>query len=226
MRAQDVHLPLPSSVTIYGDSLLIINQVQGLWEVRAHNLFGLVAGVQDCTQELQVSLRAVVQTGVVPQVRWAHIGREHNKRADALSNVAMDAHVNPNNPDVTSYGHPYRLGQLVELEACHDAFSVVEGRRSGLLWSSDVALAHLHIPDEYSEESFAGAQWVPGQDAFVNVLPPGGPETDLRSYRFANMMIQNNTYEVRDGNGTHTTDTQAIIDDMFSWEDGSMEVRV
>lgn len=104
-------LAVPSSVTILGDSKLVVQQVRGKWQVRAKHLVACVAQVRAAARAvgrqwlaaqsvvrdasprtafdvLQDSSRAL-RDG--PVVQWAHVPRARNKRADALSNHGMDA---------------------------------------------------------------------------------------------------------------------------------------
>jgi ribonuclease HI len=62
---------------VYGDSQLIINQINGEYKVRNPGLQDLYKEVQD----LQAHFESIVFT---------HVYREFNKRADQLSNMALD----------------------------------------------------------------------------------------------------------------------------------------
>jgi ribonuclease HI len=64
-------------IHVYGDSQLVINQINGIYKVKN-------PGLQELYQEVQ-RLKAEFETIV-----FTHIYREFNKRADHLSNVALD----------------------------------------------------------------------------------------------------------------------------------------
>ena len=62
---------------VYGDSQLVINQINGIYKVK--NI-----GLQELYQEVQ-GLKTKFET-----IAFTHIYREFNKRADHLSNMALD----------------------------------------------------------------------------------------------------------------------------------------
>jgi len=62
---------------VYGDSQLVINQINGIYKVKN-------SGLQELYQEVQ-GLKAQFET-----IAFTHIYREFNKRADHLSNMALD----------------------------------------------------------------------------------------------------------------------------------------
>ena len=66
-----------TNINIYGDSLLVINQILGKWKCKAKNLMPLLIEARDLVRKFE---RITIQ----------HIPREKNTRADELSNVAMD----------------------------------------------------------------------------------------------------------------------------------------
>lgn len=66
-------------MTVFGDSQLIINQLTGKAKVRSPTLIPLYRN-------------AVSLLSWIPTVRFMHIKRKLNQRADALANEAMDAH--------------------------------------------------------------------------------------------------------------------------------------
>lgn len=61
---------------VKGDSLLVIKQMQGVYQVKAPNLIPLYQ-------------RAVGLVKQLPSVEFQHVYRAANKRADALSNEAL-----------------------------------------------------------------------------------------------------------------------------------------
>jgi probable phosphoglycerate mutase len=65
-------------VRVRADSLLVVNQQNGLWKVRNAAL-----------RDLWTETRRLV--GRFERVIWEHVPRERNRHADALANRAMDA---------------------------------------------------------------------------------------------------------------------------------------
>jgi ribonuclease HI len=65
-------------VRVRADSLLVVNQQNGLWKVRNAAL-----------RDLWTETRRLV--GQFERVIWEHVPRERNRDADALANRAMDA---------------------------------------------------------------------------------------------------------------------------------------
>jgi len=65
-------------VRVRADSLLVVNQQNGLWRVRNPALRELWAETRRLARQFD-------------RVIWAHVPRERNRRADALANRAMDA---------------------------------------------------------------------------------------------------------------------------------------
>lgn len=63
---------------VYGDSELIIKQVTRVYKVRDEKLKPL------CAEALSLAQG-------IPNISFIHIPREKNKRADELSNIAMDS---------------------------------------------------------------------------------------------------------------------------------------
>ena len=64
-------------IIVYGDSLLVINQIQGKWQCRAKNLLIHLTEARNLIRHFN---KIILQ----------HIPREMNKRADQLANNAMD----------------------------------------------------------------------------------------------------------------------------------------
>jgi ribonuclease HI len=165
IRAGCVRLRLPASVTIHGDSSLIINQVKGLWQVRAPNLVGPITDVRSCSAQLQRALWTSHRgAGAPPSVQWAHVRRELNQRADFLSNVAMDAAAA--NQRQTSQGTPkyspmFCLVQLVDPECTPDTLRVTGKMPSGTQWSQDAAQAVAWVPNQHSEAAVARIEALP-----------------------------------------------------------------
>lgn len=72
-----------SSLSVLGDSLLVINQVNGIFKVKSASLEPLHKEV-------------IILKDQFKYIDFSHVYREYNKRADELSNLALD---NPSNVD-------------------------------------------------------------------------------------------------------------------------------
>jgi ribonuclease HI len=64
-------------ISVLGDSLLVINQVNGIYKVKAQCLHALYKEVQALRTEFDF-------------IDFNHVYRENNKRADELSNMALE----------------------------------------------------------------------------------------------------------------------------------------
>ena len=69
----------PDSLTVYSDSELLVRQLEGVYKVKAEHLRPLY-------------LEACRRLRAFPGVRILHVGREENRRADLLANLAIDQH--------------------------------------------------------------------------------------------------------------------------------------
>ena len=65
------------NMNVYGDSLLVINQIQGKWKCKAKNLLAPLTEARNLVSRFK-------------HITLVHVKREKNKRADELSNIAMD----------------------------------------------------------------------------------------------------------------------------------------
>lgn len=74
-----------SNITIQGDSLLIINQMNNVYKVKSSNLLNLYIKCKDLTSQIK-------------NINFQHIKREFNKKADSLANKAIDEVVNKKSP--------------------------------------------------------------------------------------------------------------------------------
>lgn len=68
-----------SQLVLQGDSLLVLNQLSGKYEVRSANLAALHAQVM-----------RLLSTHFAGRYEFKHVLREFNSRADQLANTAMD----------------------------------------------------------------------------------------------------------------------------------------
>ncbi len=64
-------------LAVYGDSILVINQVTGVWQCNAPKLLPILNTVNQLKSNFE-------------KIEFTHIMRNQNKRADALANEAMD----------------------------------------------------------------------------------------------------------------------------------------
>lgn len=71
------HVTDGDTVTVYGDSRLVVKQVMGDWGCDAENLKGLLRSAQ------------VLVDAIPASVTLEHVPREHNVRADELSKAAL-----------------------------------------------------------------------------------------------------------------------------------------
>jgi ribonuclease HI len=72
-----------SEVDCYLDSLLVVNQMRGIFKIKNRDLWP----VHDSIKDLVVKFK---------KVRFTHVPREHNKMADAAVNRALDEHLHLN----------------------------------------------------------------------------------------------------------------------------------
>jgi ribonuclease HI len=75
----------PDRVELYLDSKLVVEQMNGRYRVKSAELAPLYKRASDLVQQL-------------PEVKISHVDREKNKGADALANMAIDAHVKKPKP--------------------------------------------------------------------------------------------------------------------------------
>ena len=68
---------------VEGDSLLVINQMKGLYKCKSSNLIELY----EKAKELELCFE---------KIEYEHVFRKHNKRADELSNIAIDMYLEDN----------------------------------------------------------------------------------------------------------------------------------
>jgi len=65
-----------NELSVYGDSLLVINQINGIYKVKNENLFELYERATELKKQFSY-------------IDFNHIYRKDNKRADELSNIAL-----------------------------------------------------------------------------------------------------------------------------------------
>jgi ribonuclease HI len=66
---------------VEGDSLLVINQMKGLYKCKSINLLDLYEKARELERHFE-------------KIEYHHVFRNQNKRADELSNIAIDKHLN------------------------------------------------------------------------------------------------------------------------------------
>ena len=64
-------------LTVQGDSMLVINQVNGLWKIKNEELKNIHSEILNLINSFD-------------KIKFEHIYRKYNKRADELANQAMD----------------------------------------------------------------------------------------------------------------------------------------
>ena len=69
------------NIKVEGDSLLVINQMKGIYKCKSENLIKLYEKALSLTWEFT-------------NIEFCHVYRNQNKRADELSNVAIDKYLN------------------------------------------------------------------------------------------------------------------------------------
>ena len=67
------------SITIFGDSNLVIKQITNEWKVKSDNL-----------KQHFNNLKNVISKQTWEHIEFKHVYRKHNKRADQLANEALD----------------------------------------------------------------------------------------------------------------------------------------
>lgn len=72
-RAQELGI---KRLTVYGDSLLVVKQMAGLYKVKSSNLLGIYANCKELADSFE-------------KIEFIHVYRDKNKRADALSNDGL-----------------------------------------------------------------------------------------------------------------------------------------
>lgn len=68
-----------TELIVFGDSLLVINQVNGIWRCKNEKLRIILNKINLLKEKFD-------------SIEFKHIRREKNKRADELANIAMDCH--------------------------------------------------------------------------------------------------------------------------------------
>ena len=68
------------NITIYGDSLLVIKQMNGEYKVNSDNIWDLHMLAKKLVNELD-------------EIKFVHVKRELNKRADRLSNMGLEKEI-------------------------------------------------------------------------------------------------------------------------------------
>ena len=64
------------TLTVYGDSLLVVKQMAGLYKVKSSNLLGIYANCKELADSFE-------------KIEFIHVYRDKNKRADGLSNDGL-----------------------------------------------------------------------------------------------------------------------------------------
>ena len=70
----------PVRLEVYLDSKLVVEQMNGAWKIKAQELMPLQRQAKELLSRF-------------PEVKIAHVDRSKNRGADALANMAIDAHI-------------------------------------------------------------------------------------------------------------------------------------
>lgn len=70
----------PSSLSFISDSLLLVNQLNGLYKVKNEAIRSLVFEIRALEQQINIP------------ISYKHVLREHNQEADALVKECLDSH--------------------------------------------------------------------------------------------------------------------------------------
>lgn len=95
-----------STISVCGDSLLVINQINGLYKIRNHKLIPLYEKIMLLKQQFTY-------------IDFNHIYRENNKRADQLSNLALDFMISETATDTD-------ITEIEEIECIEDIQEIEE----------------------------------------------------------------------------------------------------
>jgi ribonuclease HI len=87
--------PQQVSITVQGDSKLIIEQLKGNWECKSPSIQPLLRRAKGVIREIEMCLSTTSSlrsngAGKL-NIQFEHVYREHNAIADGLANAAMDA---------------------------------------------------------------------------------------------------------------------------------------
>ena len=77
------------NLCVYGDSLLVINQINGKYKVKSQSLLTLFNKCKELISQFDY-------------ITFTHVYRNNNKRADELSNMALTNKTNVNNINLTN----------------------------------------------------------------------------------------------------------------------------
>ena len=75
-------------VDIYGDSKLVVEQLNGNWRVKNDNIKAIYDKIQDVLHPKDAFFK---KGHVFDHITFNHVRRKFNKRADELANLALDS---------------------------------------------------------------------------------------------------------------------------------------
>lgn len=80
--------PALSSICLYLDSSLVVNQINGIFKIKKYTLLVLVEAIK----KIQIKLieRSKIERKINLKIIYVYIPREKNKRADFLVNKTLD----------------------------------------------------------------------------------------------------------------------------------------
>lgn len=143
------------ALIVHGDSLLVIQQMQGAWQIRHPSM-------------RQWHDKAAKIVARISRVQWQHVLREFNKEADLLSNVAMDT-------AKTEFGaHLLSADQPAKAAKKGDKTTVVRIRREHGQVVQDC--------DVWVGAAWTKGGWRLSRSEFCNPFYRGSPEANLDAY--------------------------------------------
>lgn len=81
LALENVHKFSPNHVEVYLDSMLVVNQLNGVFKVKSKDLWPVHQDIQKIKEE-------------IASIRITHVRREFNTLADAQVNIILDSHEN------------------------------------------------------------------------------------------------------------------------------------
>lgn len=83
LALEECHKMGVKEIEVYMDSLLVVNQMRGIFKIKNRDLWPIHQAIQDLMKEFE-------------HVKFSHVPREFNKLADAAVNRAMDEQLRQN----------------------------------------------------------------------------------------------------------------------------------
>ena len=194
-----------SQVEIHTDSALVVNQVNGLWEVSAARTRPLYAYAHKLRQELEnegVLIRVVHVAG--------HSGILGNEAADALARDAVDQRT----PDHSGLG--YLLTEAVQRSKQQQGYMVLTNKMQEYLRSNGVPVVLTPtVVDDHFKRRLHGwdsptSQLLLRAPQLIAILPREGPT----------YVLSNTSYNLVDGVGYRVISKDMWESVLLCWEQG------